>query len=217
MTEIHAILPTFDRIILIQRTVNSILDSSKKVDKITIIVDVNKPYYERLLQVYAKKRNIKVLFNPKRLGWPRSLNRVLRASDDEIYLYGADDIYFHKMTIELAYNALEQMFKGDGVIGFQQNLQHFCPGAFGIFGKKWVERYPGREVFNPRYIHFCGDSELWHYAKKVNRFFLCKKCRVEHERIRDRCKKVAQQTLNSDRAIWRPRKNQNRFWPEFKY
>ncbi len=215
--KIHAVLPTYDRIRLIQKTIDSILNSSYRKIKITIVVDVNKAYYERLCHIYEKYRDINVLFNEKRLGWPNSLNRVLMASNDAFYLYGADDIYFHEMTIEIALNALRQLFDGDGVIGFQQNLQHFCPGAFGMFGGSWVDRYPRRVVFNPTYKHFCGDSELWHYAKKIDRFFLCKRCRVDHERIRDKCKSLAQTTLNKDRAIWRPRKNQGKFWPEYKF
>jgi len=212
---INVIIPTFDRMRLIQRTVDSVFASSYKKTKITIVVDVNKQYYKRLEKVYAKNNKVKILFNEKRLGWPKSLNRVLAATDYEIYIYGADDIYFHKQTIEHAVKMLDKLFCGDGVIGFQQNLNHFCPAAFGMFGRQWVSRFPDRKVFNPAYVHFCGDSELWHYAKKINRFFLCKKCRVDHARIRDRCKAVAQKTLESDRRIWRPRKSAQRFWPEY--
>lgn len=214
---IHAILPTFDRMNLIQRTINSLQKGSQRPDLITIVVDANKSYYERLCQVYENYKGLEVLFNEKRLGWPKNLNRVLTSTDDDIYIYGADDIYFHEKAVELAVIHLNKLFNGDGVIGFQQNLNHFCPAAFGMFGRAWVKRYPGRVVFNPRYVHFCGDSELWHYAKKINRFHLCRRCMVDHSRQRDRCKSVAQKTLNSDRAIWRPRKNANRFWPEYKY
>lgn len=214
--KIHAVIPTYDRMRLIQRTVNSLFDSSRKPDKITIVVDVNEPYYKRLFQVYRNYENIEVLFNPKRLGWPKSLNRVLVSTDDDVYIYAADDIYFHKMTVELALLMLMKKWGGDGVIGFQQNLVHFCPAAFGMFGRDWVNRYPGRNVFYHKYVHFCGDSELWHYAKHINRFLLCNKCKVDHERIRDHCKSVAQRTLNSDRAIWRPRKHAKTFWPEYK-
>ncbi len=214
--EVHAILPTFDRMRLIQRTVSSILQSSYQKTKITIIVDVNAAYFHRLKELYCKQPGIQVLFNEQRLGWPKSLNRVLALTDDDVYLYGADDIYLHKMTIEIALNTLEQLFQGDGVIGFQQNLMHFCPAAFGMFGRAWVERFPERQVFYPRYIHFCGDSELWHYAKQINRFHFCKNCRVEHARERDRCKNLAQTTLTSDREIWRPRKAAGKFWPKYK-
>jgi len=103
--------------------------------------------------------------------------------------------------------------EGDGVIGINQNLRHFCPGAFGLIGRRFVNRFPDRQVFFPGYKHFCGDSELWHYAKSEECFHFCKKALVNHRRFDDKTHRIAQSTLGEDRRIWWQKKGKpNLYW-----
>ena len=104
---------------------------------------------------------------------------------------------------------------GDGIIGVTQQLGKFCPAAFGLVGRKWVNRFPNRQMMYPKYIHFCSDSELWRYSRGIKRFHLSKAA-VYHNRPFDDCKKLAQTTLTRDRRIWFPRRDAGKFWPKFK-
>lgn len=218
MNHVNVCIPTIDRFDLIRRTIQSIIKSDYKKISITIIVDAGRGlYFERLLKYYCIKPffPVSVLFNEKRLGWPRSLNRIFRNTDHDFYFYASDDLTFQPNTISKAMADMKRLFPdGDGVIGITQQLGKFCPAAFGLVGKKWINRFPDRKMMYPKYIHFCSDSELWRYARSIKRFYLSK-AMVHHNRPFDNCKKLAQTTLARDRRIWFPRRDSNRFWPKF--
>lgn len=216
---VNVCIPTIDRFDLIRQTVKSVMESKYNNLKITIIVDDNrKQYFDRLYRFYFDGTffNIGILFNEKRFGWPKSLNRLFKETDDDYYFYASDDLIFQKNTISLAMEDMKAKFpNGDGVIGITQQLGKFCPAAFGLVGRKWINRFPDRKMFYPKYVHFCGDSELWRYSRSINKFYLSKAV-VYHNRPFDNCKKLAQTTLYSDRQIWFPRRDSGKFWPKFK-
>lgn len=216
---VNVVIPTLDRFGLIRKTINSIAAGKYKKFSITIIVDDNRePYFKRLKNYYCEKPNLKIdiKLNRRRLGWPNSLNRVFKETDSDFYFYASDDLMFKPNTIERAMLDMNRFFPGgDGVIGITQQLGKFCPAAFGLIGRRFVNRFPERSVFYPRYVHFCGDSELWRYSRKIKRFHLSKAA-VHHMRPFDSCKKLAQTTLSRDRKIWFPRRDSGQFWPKFK-
>lgn len=216
---VNVCIPTIDRFDLIRQTVKSIIEGNYSKVKITIIIDAGRQaYFDRLWKYYNTKPffNIQLMFNEKRLGWPKSLNRIFRKTDDDFYFYASDDLIFQPDTISKAMAAMKKLFPdGDGVIGIHQNLGKYCPAAFGLIGRAFVNRFPHRQVFYPKYIHFCGDSELWRYSRSIKRFYLSK-AMVHHNRPFDNCKKLAQTTLHRDRQIWFPRRDSGRFWPKFK-
>lgn len=214
---VNVCIPTIDRLGLIGQTIGSIINGHYKNLSITIIVDDGrKEYFDRLKMTAGRHPQIKLMFNPKRLGWPKSLNRIFRETDDDYYFYASDDLHFNLDTITKAMADMKKLFPdGDGVIGITQNLGKFCPAAFGLVGRKFINRFPDRKLMYPRYIHFCSDSELWRYSRKIKRFHLSKAA-VHHNRPFDNCKKLAQTTLARDRRIWFPRRDSGRFWPKFK-
>lgn len=216
MKTVNVIIPTISRPHLIQKTIQSILAGNYKDVIITIVVDDGrKAYHRRLVNLYETANSIKVLFNEKRLGWPCSLNRVFRETDDDLYLYASDDLIFRPNTIRKSVNDMKEHFlDGDGVIGISQNLRQYCPAAFGLVGRKWVNRFPDRQVMYPKYMHFAGDSEHWYYARQKGKFYKSNAL-VLHARPFDECKRKAQKTLRSDRAIWFPRRDSKHFWPEY--
>lgn len=220
---INVVIPTLDRFDLIRQTIDSIIRNEYADLSITVIVDDNREkYFHRIKNWYTKHPDcfpffqVNCLLNPKRLGWPKSLNRVFRETNHDFYFYASDDLIFRPNTISKAMADMKRLFPdGDGVIGITQQLGKFCPAAFGLVGRKWINRFPDRKMMYPRYIHFCSDSELWRYSRSINKFHLSK-AMVHHQRPFDNCKKLAQTTLHRDRQIWFPRRDSNRFWPKFK-
>lgn len=218
MNHVHAIIPTLNRFQLLVNCVKSLFTGTYHNLSLTIVVDSNKEMFDRVHRYFiGAQEKVTVLFNEKRIGWGKSMNNVIRDTDHDFYLYASDDLTFHKMTILNGMACMAAHFPdGDGVIGFNQtNMRHFCPAAFGIVGRQWLKRFPNRALFNPAYKHFCVDSELWHYAKQKGKFYFCRNAGVDHARPNDACHRLAQTTLQRDRAIWRPRKASGRFYPEY--
>lgn len=212
---LNFVIPSISRLHSLEQTVRSIKKQAYKNYHITIVVDDGrKDYLRQVHNTFKHQQKLTILFNPKRLGWPRSMNRVFKETDFDYYFYGSDDLGFGKETILEAMTCIDCKFPdGDGVVGMIQNLKHFCPGAFGIFGRKWKERFPDAQVFFPGYMHFCGDSELWHYSKSINKFYFCKRAMVQHRRFQDPCHKLAQKTLRKDREIWWQKKGRpGKYW-----
>jgi len=216
LPEITFVIPTISRLRSLVRTVKSIKAQSWKNAKIVIVVDDGRwDYYHEVGRELGKKRDLQILINQKRKGWCKTMNMVFHDTDSDYYFYGSDDLEFLPDTIMKAMACHELHFPdGDGVVGMnQQNLRQFCPAAFGIFGRKWKKRFPEDQVFFPNYRHFCGDSELWHYAKAVKKFQFCGGAKVFHHRTQDECHRLAQSTLGRDREIWWQKKGMpQKYW-----
>lgn len=210
-------IPTISRLGTIQKTVDSIFSNNLDIS-IKIIVDGEKwkPYYEKLKAIYSKNKIVTVLLNKNRSGWGGCVNYSVKTYNADFYISASDDLMFDKDAIIKAKRIMKHHFPdGDGVVGFnQKNMRHFCPGAFVVFGDKWADRFPDRQVYFPQYKHFCVDSELWHYAKSENKFAFAENANVKHIRPNDECHRIAQKTLNRDRQIWWQKKgNPKRYWP----
>lgn len=202
---IHIIIPTLDRQGSLLQTLESIRQNCSDVNyRVTVTVDANEQYYKNLLTMKAPTKMFQVLYNEKRLGWGNSINKVLGLSDDDYYFSASDDLAFRPGALKKALAWMGRIFpSGDGVLGInQENLKHFCPAAFSLVGRKFINRFPARQLYFPLYRHFCVDSELWHYAKSEKRFFFFEEARVYHRRFNDPCHRKAQASLKYDRVLW---------------
>jgi glycosyltransferase involved in cell wall biosynthesis len=213
---ITAVIPTISRFQTLQKTVKSLLDN--KIDRQIIIIDGKeyKPYYEKIKKTYSKFNDIIVCLNDKRRGWGGSINWAVKEYESDYYLSISDDLIFDKGSVVKAKRIMKHYFPdGDGVVGInQKNMRHFCPAAFVIFGTKWADRFPDRQIYFPGYKHFCVDSELWRYAESIGKFIFAKDVTVTHIRKLDACHKKAQKTLTADRRIWfRKRNRPHLYWP----
>jgi hypothetical protein len=225
---INVVIPTLDRYKSLILTLNTLKrtiknwaehDGNKAIKykfsfRITVVVDGSKQYFRNLQNIGG----ITSVLNSERIGWGKSINRIMKETDDEYYFSASDDLEFLPGTLANAFKAMKERFPdGDGVIGINQNLKHFCPGAFVLVGRKFVNRFPDRQLYNPAYKHFCVDSELWHYAQSESKFFFCKDALVVHRRYQDDCHRLAQSTLRQDRLIWWAKKGRpERYWPKMK-
>lgn len=215
---INIVIPTLSRFELLMQTIRSIRKSIYPDHKISVVVDGDLKYRDRIAKAISFMPNVELYFNQKRIGWGRSINGVMAQTNDDYYFSASDDLTFRPDTLILAFRSFYLKFKdGDGVIGIKQgNMRHYCPGAFVLVDRKWVNRFPDRQMYFPMYKHFCVDSELWHYALSEKRFHLSKTANVTHNRPHDSCHKLAQATLKRDRVLWWFKKgNPKLYWGNF--
>jgi len=233
---IYVIIPTLDRFETLKRTVESLEESAGGVHFCYSIVIDGRPKHAGRCQSYfgtGKSERFphlhNVFLNERRIGWGNSINRMIRSSIENTKDFGmeeapgyffsaSDDLVFKPDTLIKAGQAMIRRFGhqgSDGVVGINQiNLNHFCPAAFVLVGREFVNRFPDYQLYFPLYTHFCVDSELWHYAKSEGRFILEKRARVFHTRIHDGCHKLAQESLQLDRVIWWKKKGTPAlYWP----
>ena len=213
------IIPTLDRFTSLINTIDKLRRFSlNRKFVIAVVVDGNWKMMKRLnlhWQSGIGRRPEMLMFNDQRIGWGRSINKVMAETDYDYYMAASDDLEFLPGTLSIALEDMNKHFPdGDGVIGFNQaNLKHFCPGAFVLVGRKWVDRFPERQMYFPGYKHFCVDSEHWHYAESEGKFFFSLGATVVHRRFQDECHRLAQSSLKRDRVIWWMKKgNPELYW-----
>lgn len=208
--KITIIIPTCssERIPLLIQTVESIQIGSYKDIHIVIVADGNKHIYEE-----AKKQlhNVSIILNKERRDWVFSINRVLKEFDSEYYIYASDDLIFPPDCIKYAIATMQRCFPdGFGVVGIGRKNR----GAFGLFGRKWADRFPNREVFCPDFIHYCGDSELYQTVTELGKFAIPpeRESQVTHFRLNDETRRLARQIRARDRKIWHKREEKGYKW-----
>jgi hypothetical protein len=84
-------------------------------------------------------------------------------------LYATDDIVFLPGAIDICYEQFNNTFEDDdGVLGLIQN-NDFNPTGMALVGIKFLERYPDKKLFFPKYFHFACQEIHW-LAEKLHRF-----------------------------------------------
>jgi hypothetical protein len=96
-------------------------------------------------------------------------------------LYATDDMTFNQGAIENALKAFNEHFPDDdGVVGFVQEPNSFHPTGVALVGKKFLERYPDKQLFYPKYYHFACQEIYW-LADKLGKFYQCKDAIITHK------------------------------------
>lgn len=186
------------RIPLLFQTIDSIQAGTYKDINLVIIADGNKHIYEK---VKKKFRDVIVISNEKRMDWVFSINRVLQEFESDYYIYAADDLIFPSGCITHAVETMKERFPdGFGVVSIGKKHR----SAFGIFGNKWVEHFPNRQVFCPDFVHYAGDSELMRTLRALDKFaFLPKReLSVKHYRMRDSTWRLARAVRSRDHGLF---------------
>jgi len=116
---------------------------------------------------------------PERRGAVYCRNMLIRSSGDAV-LYATDDVEFLPYSIDVAVRAMLSRFPDDdGVVGFHQVGNRYNPAGVALVGRAFVDRYPGRDLFNPAYSHF-ACQEVHTAAVKLGRFRLERGAMVRH-------------------------------------
>ena len=193
--------------ILIQ-TIESIQAGSYKDVHIIVVADGNQRIFREVTE--RGFDNLSIIQNVIRRDWVFSINRVLKEFISEYYIYASDDLIFPHDCIKMAMKNMGIHFSyGDGVVGIGRKGR----SAFGLFGNKFVNRFPKREVFCPDFTHFGSDSELLRTVKELDRIvYLPEEHRVEHLRKKDETWRFARRIRGGDREIFHKRQAKGYKW-----
>lgn len=213
MKTVNVIIPTYNRLDKLRETVNSIVSGGYSDVYVYIIVDGNRKLFNKLSVEFVNKKRIMMTFNNKRMDWVFSMNRGLQEMGDaEAVIYAADDIKFPFNSISIVMKELRNRFPDtDGIIYLNQSPKGGS-SAFGLMGKKFIERFPNKMVFCPDYIHYYSDTESGDFARSIKKYYFCKDVILQHERAHDETWKLARPILDRDLKVRKNRKRRNILW-----
>ena len=202
------------RIPVLIKGVESIQAGSYKNVHVIVVADGNLDILETAGTYFENKEseNVTIILNKERKDWVFSVNRVFQEFDSDYYIYATDDLFFPFQCIEYAMIKMRQRFlDGFGVIGIGKKDK--C--AFGLFGRKFADHFPNRQVFCPDYVHYASDSELMRTISKLRKFDYLRHrpSSVAHPRIiYDETKRMAEMMRARDQAIFSQRNEMGLIW-----
>jgi len=196
------------RIPLLINTVETIQAGEYKNVHPVIVADGN-PKIER--EAKEKLHHVTVISNKERMDWVFSINRVLKEFDSDYYIYASDDLNFRPSCIKHAVAKMQERFPdGLGVVSIGKKNR----AAFGLFGRKWAEHFPDRQVFCPDYIHYASDSELMRCVRELDKYAYPpeRTSMVLHTRLKDETWRLARQVRSRDHRIRVERQARGYLW-----
>jgi len=179
MDRVTVVIPTRGRIDKLQRCLNTI-PYEDWLDAI-VVCDGDAEGYSRLMRRYEGGKGIEIRLIEGHHGAVFCRNSVMPEIKDGV-LYATDDITFFERSIEYAFQTFNERFPDDdGVVGFVQEGTNgnFHPTGVALVGKKFLDRYPNRQLFNPAYFHFSCQEIHW-LAMKLGKFVQDKRAKVFH-------------------------------------
>lgn len=189
MRKITIVIPTRNRANKLEQT----LDSIPQCDWINTVIGVDN---DRVTYKWFKNSKFEInedeidiityikSFNAENLtpfGAVFIRNDIISRFCNDGVLYATDDIIFDEGAIEHAFKEFNNRFKDDdGVIGFVQRPgKRFHPSGVALVGQKFLQRYPEKQLFYPKYFHF-ACQEIYNLANKYNKFYQDKEACVLH-------------------------------------
>lgn len=204
---IDILIPTYDRLEPLKKCIKSIVDSDYKNLSTVIIVDGNKKMLDGL-----KDEPIEILFNPERMDYVFSINKAMKHTAGDAVLYASDDLLFWPDCISNAVKAMKEHFPDtDGLVVLKQ-VHKESGSAFGLLGRKFINRFPDSAVFCPEFIHYAGDTELKRFARSIERFYQCREAIVDHSRPHDNTRTLAREVKRHDKRTHSRRKERRFIW-----
>ena len=208
--KVTIVIPTCSsgRIPMLIKTIESIQAGKYKNVHPIIVADGNPHIFE-----VANKQlhNVSVLKNDKRMDWVFSVNRVLKEFDSEYYIFGSDDLVFPPDCITCAMARMQECFPdGFGVVSIGKKKKT----TFGLFGRKWADHFPDRQVFCPDFIHYASDSELERTVKTLGKYAFPPKrdSSITHHRMKDETWRLSRSVRTRDHAIRDERREKGYLW-----
>ena len=196
------------RIPMLLRAVRSIQAGEYKNVHPVIVADGNPHIYE---VANKELHNVTVIANRERKDWVFSINRVLKEFDSDYYIFASDDLVFPSDCIKCAMARMQECFPdGFGVVSIGKKNKT----TFGLFGRKWADHFPDRQVFCPDFIHYAGDSELMRTVRELGKYAFPPKrdSSVQHYRPKDDTWRLARGVRTRDHAIRNERYEKGYMW-----
>jgi len=196
------------RIPMLIKTVETIQVGKYKNVYPVILADGNPMIYR---EARNQLHNVSVISNEKRMDWVFSVNRIFKEFDSDYYIYGSDDLTFRPDSIKCAMAKMQECFPdGFGVIALAKKNK--C--TFGLFGRKFADHFPDRQVFCPDYIHYASDSELMRCVRALGKYAYPpeRDSMVLHTRLKDETWRLARSVRTRDHTIRDERIEKGYLW-----
>jgi len=175
MNHVDIICATRGRLAKLSRMVRSVPGTAARLPiNIVLFVDGDMASYRELI-----RRGYNPHYSPTRIGQTAARNLLLEKTTDAV-IYAVDDICFEAGAIETAIREFRALFPDDdGVLGFTQIGNRFHPTGISLIGSLFLNRYPNRHLFCPKYDHFACQEVHW-AAVKLGKFALSENARLYH-------------------------------------
>ena len=182
MKHVMIVIPTRNRWYKLTRMLSSV--PTYDWLSVAVVCDGDAETHRKLLEVEKQGANLTTILLPQQQGSVAARNAFLRTHGapgfDDGVLYATDDIEFEKGAIEQALKMFNLVFPDDdGVVGFAQDRSHH-PSGVGLVGKKFLARYPDKQLFNPEYFHFGAQEIYWLANDVLKKFVYEPRARLEH-------------------------------------
>jgi len=158
-----------------------------------------------------KLHHVTVISNKERRDWVFSVNRIFKEFDSDYYIFGSDDLTFRPDSIKYAMKKMQECFPdGFGVVALAKKRK--C--TFGLFGRKFADHFPDRQVFCPDYIHYASDSELMRCVRALDNYAYPpeRTSMVLHARLIDETRRWARAVRTRDHIMRDERIEKGYLW-----
>jgi glycosyltransferase involved in cell wall biosynthesis len=223
MNHITIVVPTRNRITKLQRMIESIPQAVGNIIpciNLVVVVDHDNDTVDWLFKNHLDLDQFPnaLMHMRKHCGSVVCRNAVMPLVSDGL-LYATDDIVFHENSIISALTEFNQAFPNDdGVLGWRQQGNTFHPTGIALVGKKFLDRYPERKPFYPKYYHFSCQEIYW-LADKLGKFIvgspacMCYHYHPDnHVEEMDETHKEARKHRAEDHALMRQRQEGGQIW-----
>jgi glycosyltransferase involved in cell wall biosynthesis len=181
--EIAVCISSYSRTDLLEKAVDSVLKQDYPFVKVYIITMCFPEIHERMREKYYSNPNVRVYFFPEQTSYVTCQNFVSSITTSHI-LYAADDIELHPDCVSVAWKTLNEKFPDlDGIIGFnQENMKGLHPykGAFGLIGRRYLDRFTSRKWLFPKFFGHFSDMYSTFIAEKLGKFYYEENAKVIH-------------------------------------
>lgn len=187
---------------------------------VVVVCDGDKDTYAKLESMPVKR-----LLSVSHIGSVACRNLALRKYHMDGCLYATDDVIFCPGAIQRVLDLFNVSFPDDdGVVGLRQD-QSFHETGVALVGSTFLNRYPERQLFFPKYYHFAAQEIFW-YCKELEHkegrpFFvqdpevsLAHKHPAFYKELVDQTHREARAFKSRDMTILNCRAAMLKVWPE---
>lgn len=180
---ISVVIPTYKRVEMLERAIDAFLNQDYPHIKIYVVMMKFPEINERIRERYQGNDKVEIFYFPKQIGWAEAQNFIASQTNTSIF-YGADDIEPYPDCLSIANETLMIKFPDlDGVVGVNQvNLEGYNPykGAFGLIGRKYLNRFKDRKWVFPLFFGHFSDMYSTEVADHLGKFIFEPNAKLIH-------------------------------------
>lgn len=219
MIQIDVVIPTYKRSLKLQNSIKTIYQAKKDRHNINLYIYFSNYDELRIFNNFNHWIKKHIVNNYK---VPEFWNSHLKNMVSDVMIYLNDDVLVEKDFFEIIERDFIKIFPDlDGIMGINQsNLisNQKLDSAYGIIGKKYLERFPDKNPWCTDYYRFFADKELGEYAKSINKFYYNENIKITHlhpsidHRQIDETHLIVRQWLKQDQITYQERQKKGWLW-----